>query len=387
MILGVEGNVNVGKTTFIEKYVKENNLKILKETPFLTDACPLLRQKYYINSEIKKKEELNSDFAVMDRTIISVYLFTIISKEFTKKERDFIIKDIKKSIQENKIIIPDRLIFILYPFDLINEKHNILGHKKHTQSLLVDYDYYIKYTLFFSNVLKNSKEKILEMQDNRQVLLFEDTKIYQNLCKSYIEPNSVIILDGAPAIGKTTIGNLQTKYCYIPEQHYKKYSLSDMSNQIESIIKRINLLRKNKVLLDTSFLMGITHLFYSHERDLTKNEKLDIIQKIMQNIPMFLYITKIVYLYTDITTLEQRKNGDMTKKREHFEDNIKYLNKEINFYKTLDKLMQGKSNIFFVEASKSSNDIIKEIEAKKEKTLLLIDLFYYIIEGIKRGEI
>ena len=34
-----------------------------------------------------------------------------------------------------------------------------------------------------------------------------------------------------------------------------------------------------------------------------------------------------------IRILEKRKKGDTTKNRNHFEDNIKYLNKEIKFYK------------------------------------------------------
>lgn len=387
MILGVEGNVNVGKTTFIREYAKQNSLEVLNETPFLVDASPFSRQLYYISSEIQKKNNLSSKSAIMDRTILSVYLYTIISKEFTKTERNFIINNIQKLICENKILIPDKLIFMLYPFELINKKHAILGNKKNTQSLLVDYDYYLKYTLFFATALKNNKELILNTQGNRQVLLFNDSKIYRNLSKSNIKLNSVIILDGAPAIGKTTIGNLQSKYCYIQEQHYKKYSLSDMSNQIESIIKRINLLRENNILIDTSFLMGITHLFYSHDRELTKDEKLNIIYEIMQNIPLFLYVTKIIYLYTDISILKNRKNCDETKTRKHFGDNIKYLSKEINFYKKLDKLMQNMSNIYLIEASKSPNIIIEEIDSRKEKTLLLVDLFFYIIKCIERGEI
>lgn len=387
MILGVEGNVNVGKTTFISEYTKKNNIKILSETPFLVEASPLSRQLYYIDSEIQKKNNLSSESAIMDRTILSVYLYTIISKEFTKTEKSFIINNIQKLIFENQILIPDKLIFILYPFELINKNHTILGNQKNTQSLLVDYEYYLKYTLFFANALKNDKELILNTQDNRQVLLFNDTRIYRNLSESNIKSNSIIILDGAPAIGKTTIGNLQSKYCYIQEQLYKKYSLSDISNQIESIIKRINLLRKNNILIDTSFLMGITHLFYSHDRELTKDEKLNIIYEIMQNIPLFLYVTKIIYLYTDISILENRKNYDETKNRKHFGDNIKYLSKEINFYKKLDQLMQNMSNIYLIEASKTPNMIIKEIDSKKEKILPLVDLFFYIIQGIERGEI
>ena len=387
MIYGVEGNVNVGKTTFIKKYVKNNNLKILNETPFLAEASPYDRQIYYINSEVQKKEKFSLTSAIMDRTILSVYLYTLISKEFTKKEKINLIQSIQKMIYENKVLVPDKLIFITYPFELINSTHNLLSKEKNTQNVLVSYDYYSNYTLFFSNTLNKKQEKILNTENNRQIILSDNTSMYYNLQLNEPKINSVILLDGAPAIGKTTIGKKQIQYDYVPEQNYKKYTISSLDNQIESIIQRINLLRKNNVLLDTSFLMGITHLFYSHGRKFSKTQKLDIINKIVNNVPLYLYVTKIIYLYTDINTLEFRKNSDKLKPRKHFFSNIQYLNEEIKFYKILNSYMSDISNIYLIEASDSTDNIIKEINSKQEKPVFLIDLFYYIIKAIEKGEL
>ena len=102
---------------------------------------------------------------------------------------------------------------------------------------------------------------------------------------------------------------------------------------------------------------------------------------------VYLYVTKIIYLYTDINTLEFRKNSDKLKPRKHFFSNIQYLNEEIKFYKILNSYMSDISNIYLIEASDSTDNIIKEINSKQEKPVFLIDLFYYIIKAIEKGEL
>ncbi len=292
-----------------------------------------------------------------------------------------------KLVNSNNIFIPDKLFFILYPFELINKSHNLLGKEKKTQNSLVDYKYYLKYNLFFSNMLKDKKVEIIETKENRQYILTKCDFIYHNLKKNLPVNDSVVLLDGAPAIGKTSIGKKQSTHKYIEEFKYKKYTLANYENQIESIITRIKCLSNGNVILDTSFLMGITHLFYSHNRKVSQDEKLIIINKIVKKIPMYLYISKIIYLYADEKTLLSRKESDKNKKRKHFNDNIKYLKDEINFYKKLDKRMEKFSNIYMIKADKSIKEIIDTINILENKEVLLVDLFYYILDCIKRGEI
>ena len=54
MIWAVEGNVNVGKTTFIKKFADKNKIPIIEETSFPANMQPIDRQLYYINNEKKK---------------------------------------------------------------------------------------------------------------------------------------------------------------------------------------------------------------------------------------------------------------------------------------------------------------------------------------------
>lgn len=387
MIFGVEGNVNVGKTTFIKKFAQKNEISIIEETRFRVDMEPVERQIYYINNEIKKHEKSCDKSYIMDRTILSVYLYTLISNEFDSIERTKLIEKINILIKNKNVLIPNELFFIIYPFELINKNHNLLGREKNTQSALVDYSYYVKYNLFFSNMLKDKQTKIIETKENRQIILSKCDFIYFNLRETLPTNHQVVLLDGAPAIGKTTIGKQQKKYKYVEEFKYKKYTLADYSNQIESIIDRINSLSIGNILLDTSFLMGITHLFYSHNKKISKEEKIVMINKIIGQVPMYLYISKIIYLYTDEQIILSRKQNDKNKKRNHFNDNMKYLTEEINFYKKISERMGIFSNIHMVEASKSTDEIIDTINAIENKEVLLVDLFYYILECIKEGEI
>ena len=45
-----------------------------------------------------------------------------------------------------------------------------------------------------------------------------------------------------------------------------------------------------------------------------------MIDEIMNQIPLYTYVTKIIYLYLDKKTLQIRKEKDINKKRTHFID-------------------------------------------------------------------
>lgn len=254
--------------------------------------------------------------------------------------------------------------------------------EKGTQNSLVDYNYYLKYSLFFSNCYYAVND-ILSTKEYRQIILY-DCDIFKNITNPRIF-NSKILIDGCSAIGKSTIGSFQKKFEYIKEFKYKKYTLDDYSNQINSIIERVNVLNKENILLDTSFLMGITHLFYN--KTTTQKFKLKIIDEIMRNVTLNNYITGIIYLVLDKQKIIERKNMDKKKERKHFFDNLNYLDMEISFYKVLNKRLGVMSNISFIDASQNVNELVNIIENHSDKPLLLIDLFYEIKEAIKEGEL
>lgn len=379
MVIGIEGNVHVGKTTFIKNNFSKFN--IIKETEFKLDLNDFDRQLYYIKSEKEKKKQLDGD-TVLDRTIISTMLYTIYTESLTLTEKDKIIGIIKENLDKDKIIIPSFVYLIIYPYKLISLNHLKLIKKKGTQNSLVDYNYYLKYSLFFSNCYY-AFSNILSTKEYRQIILY-NSDIFKNITNPKMF-NSKILLDGCPAIGKSTIGSYQKRFEYIKEFKYKKYTLDDYSNQINSIIERVNVLNKENILLDTSFLMGINHLFYN--KPTTKKLKLKMIDEIMSNITLNNYITGINYLILDKQKIVERKNMDKTKERKHFFDNLNYLDMEINFYKVLNKRLGSMSNISFIDASQNVDELVNIIEKHNDKPLMLIDLFYEIKEAIKEGEL
>lgn len=379
MVIGVEGNVHVGKTTYIKNNFR--NFNIIKETEFKPDLNDFERQLYYIKSEVEKKKQLDGD-AVLDRTIISTILYTIYTESLSLTEKNKIIEIIKENFDKEKITIPSFVYLIVYPYKLISLNHLKLMKEKGTQNSLVDYNYYLKYSLFFSNCYY-AVNNILSTKEYRQIISYS-SDIFENVINPKMF-NSKILLDGCPAIGKSTIGSYQKRFEYIKEFKYKKYTLDDYSNQINSIIERVNVLNKENILLDTSFLMGITHLFYNETT--TKKLKLKMIDEIMRNITLNNYITGIIYLVLDKSKIIERKNMDKTKERKHFFDNLNYLDMEINFYKVLNKRLGSMSNISFIDASQNVDELVNIIENHSDKPLLLIDLFYEIKEAIKEGEL
>ncbi len=379
MVIGIEGNVHVGKTTYIKNNFSKFN--IIAETEFKKDLNDFDRQLYYIESEIEKKKRLDDD-TVLDRTIISTILYTFYTETLNLAEKNKIMEIINENLDKDKMIIPSLVHLIIYPYKLISLNHLKLMKEKGTQNSLVDYNYYLHYSLFFSNCYY-AINNILSTEDYRQIISY-NSDIFKNITSPKMS-SSKILLDGCPAIGKSTIGMYQKKYEYIKEFKYKKYTLNDYSNQINSIIERVEVLNKENILLDTSFLMGITHLFYN--KTTTKKLKLKMIDEIMKNIVLNNYITGIFYLVLDKQKIIERKNMDKKKERKHFFDNLNYLDMEINFYKVLHKRLGLMSNISFIDASQSVDELVNIIENHNDKPLMLIDLFYEIKEAIKEGEL
>ena len=364
MVIGIEGNVHVGKTTYINKNF--SNFKIITEIEFEENLNDYERQLYYIRQEIKKKKEMQtSSNVVLDRTILSTIIYTMYTDSLNLKEKNKIISIINKIIKQNKIIIPEYIYLIVYPYKLISLNHMKLNKEKGTQNSLVDYNYYLNYSLFFSNYQYKYKN-ILNLEEYRQIVIY-NSDIFNDMLKPK-KIISKILIDGYPKINKIS-SIYQGKYV----NKWEKLEVNNSLEQINRILESIEMIIKEGNLLNNSFLIGITNLFYNNRR-ISKENKLEIIDKIMKSIPLNSYITKIYYFI-----LSEEGNE---------EKNIKdYLKKEKKFYKVLNRRLGEMSNINFVETY-SKIEVNMDISEKSiEKPLLLIDLFFEIKEGIKEGEL
>ena len=113
--------------------------------------------------------------------------------------------------------------------------------------------------------------------------------------------------------------------------------------------------------MDNKFLKELENIVYNNE--ISKNEKIEMINHIMYNLPLYSYISEIIYIY-DKENIEEQK---------------------INFYKVLKRKIGNKANITIIEKEK----IIKNINTEKilnNKEILLVDLLFYIKDCIEKEE-
>ena len=100
MVIGVEGNVHVGKTTYIKNNYKDFN--IIHENIFDPNLNDYDRQLFYIKQEIERKKQLTSK-TILDRTIISTIIYTLYSNSLTEEEQADLCEIVKEKVKKKKL--------------------------------------------------------------------------------------------------------------------------------------------------------------------------------------------------------------------------------------------------------------------------------------------
>lgn len=175
MVICYEGNVHVGKTTLIKEFIKNNpNYTFIEESIFNPQLSPYERQLNYINQECEKKKRLSKDI-VLDRSILSVFVYTCLTDTLTQNEKEELIALIKQKIASNEVIIPNKLYLVVRPYEVVKQNQIKLKQIKNTQEAIALEKYFNSYNNFF---LKYSLSKTSNLdQDIYEI----DTKIYKNL--------------------------------------------------------------------------------------------------------------------------------------------------------------------------------------------------------------
>ena len=88
MVIAFEGNVHSGKTYFIKQFLdKHKDFVCIPETQFVKMPNPFEQQEYYINEEISKKAKCPSKNILLDRSIISTFIYTQYTKDLTEQNK------------------------------------------------------------------------------------------------------------------------------------------------------------------------------------------------------------------------------------------------------------------------------------------------------------
>ncbi len=184
MIFAIEGNVNLGKTTYINEFIKENTDFVkVDEIPFKKDLSHYDRQIYYIDEERNKKKFIhNHKNLFLDRTILSTLAYTIYGEYLSKDEKKDLIKIIIHHIKLNSFVEPEKIFYITnYDNDEIRNMHNILKSTKHTMDILTTDDFISFFDQIFFHWLSFCKFDSELKFNNRTILIYKTKNLFNKI--------------------------------------------------------------------------------------------------------------------------------------------------------------------------------------------------------------
>ncbi len=182
MVIGVEGNVHSGKTTYIGNFLNRNSEFVaVPECKFDKSLSDYDRQLYYLQQERTKKENYKQNYLIMDRTILSTLCYTAFCVDLSDKERRQLFTVIYKNIVDNKYILFDKLIYLKCDWSVVKNNHKELKVAKNTQDILAENSYYNFYNNTFEEWFKGVA--ILEKQElgNRTVTMYDGNGVLDNV--------------------------------------------------------------------------------------------------------------------------------------------------------------------------------------------------------------
>jgi deoxyadenosine/deoxycytidine kinase len=175
MIIAVEGNVHVGKTTYCKNFVKDNpEYEIVTECLFDPTRTPYQTQLYYLEQEKNKKLTCKSNNLIMDRSIVSTFIYTTFTDTLSNDQKQDIVDKIKTMISQQELILPQKIVFLVTDAWLVEQRQQTLGQQKGTQSILGTLDYYNYYNEFFMRhnpeLIKKDGQNLIYQLDGEMVL-------------------------------------------------------------------------------------------------------------------------------------------------------------------------------------------------------------------------
>lgn len=195
MIIGVEGNVHSGKTTYINNFLKNNsNFFAVPECKFDENLSDYDRQLYYLQQERAKRVNYKQDNLIMDRTILSTLCYTAFCKELTNEERKELLNVIYSDITDNKYLLFDKLLYVRCDWGIVKDNHIELRLEKNTQDILAENSYLDFYNNTFEEwfkgvtVLEKIKlgDRLITEYNGREIWDNVIAWLKERLCSIYI---------------------------------------------------------------------------------------------------------------------------------------------------------------------------------------------------------
>lgn len=182
MIIGVEGNVHSGKTTFINKFLKnEPDFVCVPECKFDATLSDYDRQLYYLQQERDKKCNFKQTNLIMDRTILSTLCYTSFCPELTEEQQKELLSVIYNDIKDSKYILFDRMLYIRCDWNIVKDNHKELKLEKNTQDILAENSYLDYYNNTFEKWFKGVTILSQIVDGNRTITAYQGDEVWANV--------------------------------------------------------------------------------------------------------------------------------------------------------------------------------------------------------------
>ncbi len=178
-IIVVEGNVYSGKTTLCLKLSSSTKFKIFEDHAFVelprairNDADALSNQIKYLEIEVSRSEKIGEEKGyILDRSIISIFAFTYYLSTQGYQIKEFFLDVVEKLIRENRITIPDYLIYLKVSADELAERFQInRDASKATEEFYVNEEFIGIMDHFCCNLISKVGGLVITGEDEDNVL-------------------------------------------------------------------------------------------------------------------------------------------------------------------------------------------------------------------------
>lgn len=158
IVIALDGNVNVGKTTFLIKQTDKFGLNYIPEHSEYLNNIPdkdvfsnhemNVHQRFMQTDELRIKDLIHG-INLIDRSFVSFSAFAFaLWKTGQSDIRNIFLKEFQKLLFGKKIIVPNTFMHFKEKHSIANNRHKNNNQKKLTPVFLIEKDFYNYFDIF-----------------------------------------------------------------------------------------------------------------------------------------------------------------------------------------------------------------------------------------------
>lgn len=377
IIVGIDGNVNTGKTSLFKKLIEKHpEFCAAEEYEIINEENPFQRQFLYMIQDESRIGNCENN-TILDRTIISLsaYVFWLFKCQNTDIRSEFYSVYIN-SLAKGKNEVPNRVILCRQKYDTVVISYETNRLIKGTAPVYVEREYFDIQEEFLATFQEELKDKIIEynyLNEVSKIDLYNEKYEIGKFDFLYALQKALRIddincnfsIDGMSAVGKSSLCKIYSLYgfCIMDEIRKVNCSVDEESflkHQTEYFIESVQRYKsKKRMVIDNGIFENIAYSFYSAAK---KNYGMSFIDSYIKGIKeasLDIRINQIFFLYMEREKIEQRKLSDTSKTRQHFKSNIELWSGEVKLSRLLTQLLPNEMFVM-INAAKSIEEVFAD---------------------------